>query len=67
MEMSWLEVFLVVAEELHFSRAARRCHLSQPAVSKQVQQLEEHLGVVLFERTRRTVRLTTRGAASRNM
>lgn len=63
MEISWLEVFLAVAEELHFSRAATRCHLSQPAVSKQVQQLEEHLGIVLFERTRRSVRLTNPGGA----
>lgn len=63
MEISWLEVFLAVAEELHFSRAAQRCHLSQPAISKQVQQLEEHLGVTLFERSRRSVRLTGSGLA----
>lgn len=63
MEISWLEVFLAVAEELHFSRAAQRCHLSQPAISKQVQQLEEQLGVVLFERSRRSVKLTSAGSA----
>lgn len=63
MEISWVEVFLAVAEELHFSRAAKRRHLSQPAVSKQIRQLEEHLGLTLFERTRRAVRLTPAGAS----
>jgi DNA-binding transcriptional LysR family regulator len=63
MEIAWLEAFIAVTEELHFSRAAKRCHVSQPAVSKQIRQLEERLGVVLFERTRRSVRLTGPGSA----
>lgn len=58
-----LQVFLAVAGELNFSRAARRLHLSQSAVSQQVAALERELGAPLFDRTRRRTLLTAAGAA----
>ncbi|WP_405607855.1 LysR substrate-binding domain-containing protein [Streptomyces sp. NBC_00076] len=56
-----LRYFTSVAEELSFTRAAERLFVSQPALSKQIRMLEKQLGVVLFERDRRTVRLTAVG------
>lgn len=56
-----LEYLVAVAEELHFGRAAERCSASQPALSGQLRKLEDRLGVQVFERTKRQVRLTKIG------
>lgn len=56
-----LQCLVAVADLLHFRRAAERLNLSQPALSAQVAQLEDHLGVLLLERTRRRVLLTPVG------
>ena len=56
-----LQCLVAVADLLHFRRAAERLNLSQPALSAQVAQLEDHLGVLLVERTRRRVLLTPVG------
>jgi len=58
-----LEYLVAVAEERHFSRAAERCHVTQPALSAQIRELEELLEVQLFERDRRRVLVTPAGAA----
>jgi DNA-binding transcriptional LysR family regulator len=56
-----LASFVAVAEELHYTRAARRLHLAQPALSKRIQQLEQAVGATLFSRTPRAVQLTAAG------
>jgi DNA-binding transcriptional LysR family regulator len=56
-----LTSFTALADELHFTRAAARLHVAQPALTKRIQQLERALGVRLFVRTRRSVRLTSEG------
>jgi len=62
MELRHLRYFQAVAEELSFSRAARRLRIAQPALSRAVQEMERELGTQLIERERRSPRLTPAGA-----
>ncbi len=61
LELAELRPFLILAEELHFRKASERLFVSQPALSKQIQRLEEKVGGPLFARTRRKVALTEAG------
>lgn len=62
MDLRHLRYFLAVAEELSFSKASRKLHIAQPALSRAVREIEDFLAVQLFARTRRSVALTPAGA-----
>ena len=61
LEIRQLQYFVAVAEEEHVGRAAERLHMSQSPLSRQIAQLEEKLGLVLFERSQQRIRLTRDG------
>ena len=63
MELRHLRYFVAVAEMENVSRAALKLHVSQPALSRQIRDLEDEIGFSLLERTAKSVRLTDAGRA----
>src|SRR5437879_5184146 len=61
MELRHLRYFVAVGEEQHYGRAARRLHVAQPALSRQIQDLEEEIGFKLFDRLPRGVKISAAG------
>ncbi|MFF1301245.1 LysR family transcriptional regulator, partial [Streptomyces sp. NPDC058296] len=62
LDLRQLRYFIAVAETEHVGRAAERLHISQSPLSRQIAQLENKLGLTLFERTQQRIRLTRDGA-----
>jgi LysR family hydrogen peroxide-inducible transcriptional activator len=65
MDMHHVKYFLAVCETLNFTRAAEKCHVSQPALSRAIQQLEDEVGGLLFRRERNLTHITDLGALIR--
>jgi DNA-binding transcriptional LysR family regulator len=61
MELRHLRYFVAVGDEQHYGRAAKQLHVAQPALSRQIQDLEEEMGVKLFDRLGRGVKISTAG------
>ena len=59
MKLTQIEYFITVCECGSFSRAAEKCHISQPGISKAIRELEEECGVALFQRNRNNIQITT--------
>lgn len=66
LEIRHIKYFLAVAEDLHFRKAADKLFISQPGLSRQIKQMEEDLGMQLFQRHNRKVELTSTGAYLKN-
>jgi LysR family transcriptional regulator, benzoate and cis,cis-muconate-responsive activator of ben and cat genes len=66
MRTEQLENFLVLAETLNFRKASEQTYIAQPALSRQIQVLEEEIGARLFDRSKKQVRLTEAGSYFRH-
>jgi DNA-binding transcriptional LysR family regulator len=65
MEMQHIRYFLALCEERNFTRAARRCGVAQPSLTRAIKRLEKELGGDLFERSRKTTEMTAFGRSMR--